>query len=375
MSMVEIDNPRVSMLLAGGRKWWDVVEHKMVNAYTIYLAQGCPDWGETDGKRNQLCTFCSIPNAVAMYREIFYGGCAVPQKEHRKLFHAALRIALTQVSEPIHTLMIFNGGSFIAPEANEVETQKAVMRAVVKNRSIKRVVVESRAELITEERIRVLTDILFPAGVQLTIRIGVETKNNILRMKVLKKGHSRRSLEKAVKILKSENVQVGGYILLKPAPYNGLCRAMECDDVSETDLDYWAVHETQETMDWILQSPPHGLGMDEAYFCSTNVGTGSVIEEYWKRGEFEPANLWMVLTALKYGIRNYGARIHLLPFKEEPPLLAIPSNHVHGGLPQDLSGAVENDVMFHRMLDEYRTSMDPEVLYTPECKTKPDWYT
>ena len=219
---IEEDDDRIKSLYGGNRLWWDVDEQQMVLAVTLYVAFGCPDWGEKGGKRNNLCTFCALPNAAQKYRETFYSGLHIPDAEHVKVFNVNLSTA--PLVKDAHTLMIFNAGSFLAmPES----VQQEIMHDVVSQKNIKRVVIESRATLITEEAIKPLMEILSPAGKLLSVRIGVETNNDHLRLKVLRKGHSRKELHRAVAVLKKYGVTAGGYALLKPAPNSDLWQIID----------------------------------------------------------------------------------------------------------------------------------------------------
>lgn len=314
-------DPRVAALLGGRRRWWDVREGRFVNADTIYIPFGCPDWGERGGTRNSLCTFCALPNAVQAYREAFYDGRPIPAEEQLRLVRAALA-ALDGGDDERHTIMLFNAGSFLAMPP---PLQERIAEELATRNELKRVVIESRAELVIPSLLDPLTRIFAHAGKALTIRIGVETQDDHLRLHVLRKGHARRQLAAAVETANAFGVSLGGYALLNPAP--GLDRE-------------WTIAEAKRTLDWILGEGPAGLGMAEAYFCSTNVGPGTPLEREWREGRFTPATPWTVLAVLRYAIAEYGTRVHLLPFRDEPELLAVPSNHVPGGIPQSLEGAV-----------------------------------
>ncbi|MEK7608022.1 MAG: hypothetical protein AAB495_00355 [Patescibacteria group bacterium] len=341
----EVD-PRVQMLSGGHRRWWDVSEERFVEVDTIYIPFGCPDWGERGGSRNSLCTFCPLPGAVQAYREAFYGGLPVPADEEGRLVREALG-ELDPSSR--HTLMLFNGGSFLAMPSS---LQLGIILAVIELGGFKRLVIESRAGLVTRKSIKPIADVLGGAGIGLTVRIGVETKDDHLRLHVLKKGHKRSELVLAVQTLHDHGALVGGYALLNPAPN------LEPE---------WAIYEAKQTLDWILGSAPIGLNMDEAYFCSTNVGQGTLLEREWREGKFAPASLSMVLVVLRHAASRHGTRAHLLPFKDEPELLAVPSNHSPQGIAQDLHDAKGCDREFHEMLDRYRETMDSAVLIPPRC--------
>ena len=180
----------------------------------------------------------------------------------------------------------------------------------------------------------------------------METQDDRLRLKVLKKGHSRRQLFAAMRVMQKHGVGSGGYILLNPAP------GLEPE---------WAVEEAKCTLDWVLGDGPDSLGMDEAYFCATCVGQGTALAGFWEEGAFRPATLWMVLEVLQHAVGQYGPRAHLLPFADEPPFLAVPSNHVAAGIPEDLSGARGCDRAFHEMFAAYRATYDSSVLVAPQC--------
>jgi radical SAM enzyme (TIGR01210 family) len=332
--------------------WYDVASGQWVSMATLYLAQGCPDWGERGGERNELCSFCALPNAARLYREAFFGGRSLTADEHYGLFAENL----AHLSSP-HTLCVFNAGSFLAPQANPVELQERIVRRVAAHPTIQRLVIESRAELITPKALEPLAAILAAVGKGLTIRVGVETQDDHLRLKKLRKGHTRARLSAATQTMAHARVTPGAYCLLNPAPRLA---------------PRWAVDEAEATLHWVLGE----LGFAEAYFCATCVAPATPLERAWRAGEFAPASLWEVWEVLRRTVSEYGRRIHLLPFVDEPSLVAIPSNHVSTGIPEDLRGATGCDLQFHRFLAEYRSGVvSAEALLgsSPECSCRPSW--
>ena len=347
------DDPKVAALQNGTRQWWDVTEEKSIKAVTLYLAQGCPDWGERSGPPHNLCTFCALPHAARAYREEFFGGRPLLPAEHVGIFEANLK-HLAPATGDVHTLFVFNAGSFLAEQANPLAVQERVVGLVAEHPTLRRLVIESRAGLITPTALDRLTSILQSGGKSLTVRIGVETQDDHLRLKVLRKGHSRQELAAAVRMMRDRGVSSGGYALLNPAP--GL-------DPS------WAVQEANRTIGWILK----GLGMDEVYFGPTCVGPGTPLEAEWRAGRFQPASLWAVLEVLSQVARRYNTRVHLLPFRDEPPFVAVSSNHVPEGIPETLEGARGCDLAFHQMLQNYRETMNATILDSPPvCSCRPD---
>ncbi len=344
----DLDNEKLQYLNGGRRQWWDIGEKRLVSSATAYIQYGCPDWGETNGERNSLCQFCGFPNGVRIYRDLYYGGASIPPEDHLRLFEKTLKYF--EREGEIHTLMIFNAGSFTAMP---LPLQESLMRTAIAVQGVRRVVIESRAPLISERLIEPLAQITRNSGVSLTVRIGIETKDDRLRLKVLKKGHSRTQLSAASILLRKQGVTSGGYVMLKPSP--GLDPA-------------WSVKETIDTIKWILADD--GLGMDEIYLGPTCVSPDTPLSRHWQAGDFTPPSLWNVYDVLATTAGRFPGRIHLLQFKDEPPFVAVPSNHVPRGLPQSLEGIKGCDAEFHSMFDNYRASMKPDALRDIACSCR-----
>lgn len=370
------DDEQVAMLYGGDRKWRDVHDNTIIDFTTLYVPFRCI-WGtnKKTGQRNELCTFCALPNAVIEYEHGFYDGKIVPFSDQVGMFAINLRKALLKKPH-LHTLGIFNAASYFEMGS---DLEIALIEKIVQIApSIKRLVIESRAELITEEKVIPIVERLNKVEINLTIRVGVETQHDTLREKVLKKGHPRVHLFRARDVMKRHNVAGGGYALLKPAPRYMMAPAIGDNSLSEDDVNQWAVQETKDTIEFILGNGDNQLGWDEVYYCATNVGPGTPLEKEWRQGNFEVASLWMVYDVLR-STKQYGRKIQLLPFKDTPPFLAVSSNHNPKGLPESLEGATDCDLLFHAALNNYRETLDMEALVAAIdaadcCKScKPSW--
>jgi uncharacterized Fe-S cluster-containing MiaB family protein len=358
------NDPRVSLLDGGVRRWWDVTENGFVKMYTLYIPEGCRDWNH--------CTFCPIPKAVEDYEQMFYGGQHVSGPEIVSLFNKALAHTV-DTHDDIHTLCIFNAGSFLSDISNPPAVREQLIDIVCQVPSLSRLIIETRANYVTEKSMHTLCAKLGQNNIALTVRIGVETQNETLRQKVLKKGQSDKVLRNAVRIIHTYGALVGGYVLLNPAPYSNVKSMLNVPtETSLDDIHMWAEEEAIRSLNFVLGRTTHDLGMDEAYFCSTNVGPETALAKAWEKNDFHPASLRSVYRVLCKGIALYGARVHLLPFKDERTFLAVPSNHVPRGIAQDLSNAEGCDERVHAMLDTYRSTMNPHLLveYPCECNNK-----
>jgi radical SAM enzyme (TIGR01210 family) len=349
MTLLFETDEKVAALRGGERLWFDQEEQRMVKAAAAYVAYGCPDWGAPNGiRKRQLCPFCVLPDLAIDFQKRHFGG-SMTSEDHLDLFDQVVESIFVSVPD-LHTLKVFNGGSFFQmPRV----MQERIMRRIAESGRVRRVVVEARAGLITSEALDPLLSIL--GEIRLTVRIGVETKDNHLRTKRLPKGQSYGQLLAASAVMLERGVMSGGYVLLNPAA--GLSQEQ-------------MVCEARSTIEWVLEKGAANLGMQEVYFCATCVEPGTRLEEEWLSGAFRPAKLWDVFDVLVWAVGRYGPKVHLLPFEEALPYRAVPSNHVPQGIPQDLEGAQGCDLQFHRMLRRYRDTMDPGVLEPPSCSCR-----
>src|SRR3989338_8625093 len=349
----EVVDESTAILYGGDRKWFDVHEKDFVRMTTLYVPYGnerggCPDWrGAWKGTdiTKMPCVFCALPNAVKEYQQAFYDGAPVPHEEIvAKLMH---NIAVAGRESDMHTLAIFNGGSFLAMEP---DLQLKIVACVVAAK-VQRLVIESRAELVTDDAVARIMRELAPYDIKLTVRIGVETQDDKVRMHVLRKGHVRKTLIRAVQILHAHGVTVGGYALVAPAPHSWILRVHP--QVQNYEL--WALDEGVATVHAILDE----FDMDEVYVCSTCVAPGTYLEKLWQEGAYEPASLTLIAEVLaKTVVTNNKKPIHLLPLKDEPAFVAVSSNHSRSGVHQNETKLHKHDRQFRALLDFYRATME-----------------
>ena len=354
-SLQDVPNEAVEALYGGDRQWFDTSEKKFVRFTTLYLPYGderggCPDWrGAWKGAdiTKMPCVFCAIPNAVKEYQNTCNNGAVVSHIDMCNAF--ADNLARSYRHEPLHTLAIFNGGSFLAMDS--LLQQLIIAQVVVSG--ARRLVIESRAQLVSDEAILNILRELTPHNIKLTVRIGIETQDDRVRAMVLRKGHSRKTLMKAVEILHAHNVTVGGYALAAPAPLSWI----KLVHPYLQQYDAWVLQEAIATIDVILDE----FAMDEVYFCSTCVAPGTVLEALWQQGEYRPASLSLLAAVLAETVEKHLKPIHLLPFRDEPAFVAVPSNHMQNGVRQDEALLHEHDIWFREIMDQYRSTMNAEA--------------
>ena len=351
-----IQGPAIDALTGHSGLAWNVLEQRMLPSITTYVPFGCPDWGAPGGIRDpRKCVFCALPDAPKVYEKEFNEGKKLTVEEMVQLFMAVVVQKALPLAPSI--LKIFNAGSFLAmPEKIQEEMMETV---VSKLPSVRYVVIEARAILITDERVRPLTNILMKGGKKLQILIGIETQDDKLRNHELGKGHSRRALYAAKDAMLRNGVSSGAYVLLKPA----LSRDVR-----------WLQQEAQDSIIWMLEKKEGGLELDEVQFNPTCVAPGTKLFDSWVSGSFQPPSLRSIVGVLGRVVGRFPGKVVLGRFVDEPAFVAVPSNHVPQGIDEALTQAQGCDLSFHRFLDAYRKKMDPAVLsVVPACTCQPTW--
>lgn len=214
------------------------------------------------------CTMCSyITDSVL--RE-------VPAEDIITLFHDQLK--KHSLEEP-SAVKIFISGSFLNPAEMPAEARREILNTLGKMKNVVEVVLESRPEYINPEIIRECCSLL-PQKI-LEISIGLESVNDHTREIKINKGFSLKDFEEAVNIikdLKSElEVKAKTYILVKPIL------------TSEKDA-------IKEAIDTALYAEK--IGLDRISFTPATIHKGTLIEELWRRGSYQPPWIWSIIKII-----------------------------------------------------------------------------
>jgi hypothetical protein len=117
--------------------------------------------------------------------------------------------------EAILELDIYNSGSFLNDLEIPREAGTEILRRASQVPSLKVVLIESRPEHITVDRLAPLCR-LFSCGSALETAIGLDAYDDELRIKVLRKGFRRGSFERAVRRAADSGAHLLVYVMLKP---------------------------------------------------------------------------------------------------------------------------------------------------------------
>lgn len=110
-------------------------------------------------------------------------------------------------------LNLYNNGSFLNDNEIPREARREMIKKINRNRDIKMVVLETRPEFVSEEKIKELKTLMPNKHVE--VAIGLETKDDGYRMLCINKGFSLRQFDRAASII-TKYVNLRTYVLLKP---------------------------------------------------------------------------------------------------------------------------------------------------------------
>jgi radical SAM enzyme (TIGR01210 family) len=176
---------------------------------------------------------------------------------------------------------IYTSGSFL----DENEIPKDVREKVFEMfKGAERLLFESRPEYITEDVLRTL-----PKNV--TIALGLESSNDDILEKSIKKGFTSEDSRNAGLMIKNAGLKVRTYLLLKPL-YLTEKEAIE-DTVA-------SVRFADEFSDEISINP-------------INVQKYTAIERQWKKGDYRPPWIWSLTEVMKRCAGNVNARLMSSP--------------------------------------------------------------
>lgn len=192
----------------------------------------------------------------------------VKEEDILKQFDFAMNNAKTKDKE-IEAVKIYTSGSFL----DKREISRNVREKIVKelsDRSIKKVIVESRPEFITEENLSSLEE-------KFIVAIGLETSNDYIRDKFINKGTKFEDYVKSCDLIHSFGLQVKTYLLLKPlflterdAILDTINSASDCESYS----------------DYISINP-----------C--DVQRNTFLEKIWFKRGYRPPWLWSCIEVLR----------------------------------------------------------------------------
>lgn len=165
---------------------------------------------------------------------------------------------------------VFTSGSFFDDEEIPPEVRDYLIEKV-RERGIKKLIVESRPEFIQEERLENFKSLNLEVG------IGLESADDRIRDVCINKGFSFDDFLNAAKLLRNLKIRVKCYLLLKP-PF-----------LSEKE----AIGDVLQSIDAVKDV------VDVVSLNLMNVQKGTLVERLWKAKLYRPPWLWSAVEILK----------------------------------------------------------------------------
>ena len=302
---------------------YDFDEKKTVTRLILLLpGKGCA-WAQKTGG----CTMCGFSQRIKQIGKQF------TDKDLLALYTIT---ELLTIKDKPSMLTIYNAGSFINDNEISPEVQKKICQKVENHPTIKKLFIESRAEFVTETKIKTLKNILKNKG--LIIAIGLEAQDDKIRNIYIRKGLSKKSYEEAINTIRQNGIKSLTYIFIKPIYLN----------------EREAIKEAINTAKYAFKT-----GTNEVAFESAFIQEGTLMEVLYQKGKFKPPWLWSIIEVIKR--TNHLGPIHLGGFEDEPPPIAIPSN------------CPQCSEKIRKTLQEYRETNNIKLFDNLRCNCKKDW--
>ncbi len=240
--------------------------------FTIILrTRGC-SWalGETGG-----CSMCGYIEDAAIEE--------VDPNLIKKQFDSAYNNKVDEIKQDSnnYVLKIFNSGSFL--DDNEVprNVRRYILEKIANINNVKELVIESRLEYITSEKLEEFSDLR--GGKYVEIGIGLETVNDYIRNNYINKGFLFNDFKSVLKKCKQHYIGVKAYLLFKPPFINEQGAIDDCSNSIKTLLN---------------------LGVNSISINPLNVQRNTLVERLWYQNRYRPPWFYSLFKCFKKSLKQ-----------------------------------------------------------------------
>ena len=251
---------------------------------------GCEHYKKTGG-----CTMCGFNQNMEKYN---FGGKLLPWFFYMILFYIGY-LAIWKYKPEV--LVIYNGGSFLNDREIPKKTQMKILQFVRQNSLITKIMVETRANYATAEKLALYKKEIGDKILELAF--GLESVDDMVRNVCLKKGLRKKDFESAVAEAKALDIKTFTYIYLKP----------HCFEEKE------AVEDAIKSIEYCFS-----VGVDEVSLSCAFIQRDTLLFKLWNARKFIPPTLWSIIEVIQRTSALGPVRIG--SFDDEPPPLEVPHN-------------------------------------------------
>jgi archaeosine synthase beta-subunit len=171
---------------------------------------------------------------------------------------------------------MFTSGSFCDPNEIEMDLQLKILKHLSQYSTIKEIVIESRPEYITKDRLQKYKEII--TNQYFEIGVGLESSDDFIRNEIINKGFLWDDFLKVIALLHSFNFGIKAYLLFKP-PFIG-------ENTAALDLERTLIRCIQNEVDTISINP-------------TNIQMNTICDELFRIRAYRPPWLFTLFLVLK----------------------------------------------------------------------------
>ncbi len=283
-------------------------QEEKVNSFVMILRSSGCGWYHASG-----CSMCGYFSDTARVGELELLAQLENAKERYK-------------GQPV--VKLFTSGSFFL----DVDMPPVVRAKFLElfGSEAKHLIVESRPELVVQEKLKPFRDV----SASLEVALGLETSNDFVLKNCINKGFFFEDFVKAATLLQAEEHKVKTYLLLKP-PF-----LSEKESLEDTVL---SIKDVAPYSNTISVNP-------------MNIQNFTFVRYLWREGLYKPSHLWTLVEVLKKGhhlVSEYGSR-----------LMSAPTG---AGTERGVSGCGNCEEKVLGAVKEYSLGGDVGVLDEVEC--------
>ncbi|MHA1915627.1 MAG: archaeosine biosynthesis radical SAM protein RaSEA [Promethearchaeota archaeon] len=301
--------------------------------FTIILrTKGC-NWalGENGG-----CTMCGYIRDANVEE--------IDQNRIIKQFEFAFNDKIKEISsdDNNYILKIFNSGSFFDDNEISADVRKFIYEKVATIDNIKEVVVESRVEYITPEKLQEFS--FYLKGKYVEVAIGLESVNDYIRNYYINKGMVFEEFVEVLNMCKKFGVGVKAYLLLKPPFLN----------------EQGGIDDCVASINSLIELKVNTISINPL-----NIQKGTLAERLWYQNRYRPPWFHSLFKVLKKSLTQEKlTQVRIV----SDPSGAGSKRGIHNCLKKECEKSAQN------LLKKFRLSQNLTVLdqqeYECECKRK-----
>jgi radical SAM enzyme (TIGR01210 family) len=225
-------------------------------------------------KNNSGCTMCDFKHHAVNRSQI-----------NNQILMNQLEYALEQInldSDEDFQIDLLTLGSFLNDKEISIEFRKNSFKKFAEIQKLKKILIESRSEYITESRLTELKNLLRSDQI-LEIGLGVETSNEKIRNQVLKKNLLDPDIRRVMNLCAKTNVNFLSYLLIGSM---GLTEEAAVGDAINS-ANYIASLCKKKNVEFRIAFEPVFITQQ------------TKLEELYLKGDYKLINLWSVIDVIK----------------------------------------------------------------------------